>query len=220
MFYSNANFNINFSGRPNINKDLVKTRDCFNKFFSGIQSPTKLRLETNSTIFDCNENIYELDAKLLQARLMMDYSTENSTSYFQSLISIIKYFRVGNCHEFAEIVKTILNINGIKKCGLYQVYAKDKNGNMRQIDHIVTVLGLKAHKNKSILLEPRDKTKIIDLWADNYIGTIGKAKKKYAKLGINTDDKILLKQIDTPRIDKPCINYLRKMFPGLIFKKK
>lgn len=224
--YTNTTNTLNFTARPNLKKILPQVRAAFNKTLPDIQSPTRLHTFLNETEKSARAaEITELNNRTGFVRKFIDtlYRDGGQPEHFRGLIGIIKAFKAANCSEYAEITKTILNLNGVKNCDMFAVFAKKKNQPPRALDHAIVALGIKkSHNNKKTqqLFQPPAGTKIIDMWYDGYIGTIKGAHKKFRELGLQQDETILLKPLSTYEMDKEAKTVVKQAFPQLIIKNR
>lgn len=225
---NNINNNFSFTGRSPLPSNMKKVKQIFYKEFKDVKSPAKYEMLPV-------EKQQELAQEIKEASNMLRFLRKFSKTFyvdgglyevFRGLIGCVKTFKVGNCAEFAEIGKTILKMNGIKNCDIYTLHARTPDGSVKNLDQ--TLIAFKVPKTKNnrmtkingTMFEPSQDTPILDLWLDGFAGKVKQAKKKYQILGLNPEDKLLLKPENTYEPDLITLENLRKEYPNLVINKK
>lgn len=224
---NNIKNNYNFTGKSQFSKNIKQVKRIFNKEFHDVKSPAKYEMLPQEKQQELAGEIKDLSDKLKFIRKFSQtfYLDGGLPEVFRGLIGCVKAFKVGNCAEFAEIGKTILKMNGIKNCDIYTLHAKTPNGIIKDLDQTLIAFKVPKTKNNPITkrngtyFEPTNDTQILDLWLDGFSGSVKQAKKKYQILGLNHNDRLLLKPENTYEPDIKTIETLKKQFPKLVFKK-
>ena len=219
--------NYSFTGRSPLPKNMKKVKHLFFSEFKDVKSPARYEMLPVEKQQELAKEIKEVSDKLRFLRHFSKTFYEDGGLYevFSGLIGCVKAFKVGNCAEFAEIGKTILKMNGIKNCDIYTLHAKTADGTIKNLDQ--TLIAFKIPKTKNnrttkqngTMFEPSQDTPILDLWLDGFAGKVRQARKKYQILGLNPEDKLLLKPENTYEPTFITLEKLRKEYPNLIIKK-
>lgn len=219
----NINSNLSFTGRPNVKKILPKAQKKFKNFCAGVESPSHMCYFTPaddlspSIIRDLNHRLGF--TREYRKSLIADGGLPE---YFRGLIGIVKAFKVANCDEFAEIMKIILRLNRVKRCDMFALYSQKGNEAPKALDHCVVALNIPKSKNNKksrIPFAPKDNVKIVDMWWHNgFVGNIKKAKKMYRIFGLQKDEKLMLRPLNTLEPDKKCFDKILTDFPMLKIK--
>lgn len=215
--YVNSNFSFGY--KPQLKKTLPKISRAIKETLPDIESPNKYVLAGDTT----SQEFQELNSRLGFVRQFCQtlYSEGGLPEHFRGLIGIVKAFKVANCDEFAEITKTVLKINGVKDCDIFELYAKKPNSKdcPRSLDHMVTAIGIKKSLNDKQTRRPfvpRSGAIIMDTYLDGYIGNAKSCKKRYQIFGLQPNEILMLKPVKTYEPDNAAIAVVKKAFPGLL----
>lgn len=133
-------------------------------------------------------------------------------------LNLVEQFKVGNCYEDSTITEMILNLNGIKNTCTGKLMCENKD-----LDHAVCLVNTSEEifdKNKKL----NKKTIIIDSWLGktDYANNMLLYYKHACShlFDINDESKITVKFLDKHYFSDPDINYLREMYPDLLYNNK
>ncbi len=225
---NSINNNYSFTGKSQFSKNITNVKKVFNREFKDVKSPSRYEMLPIEKKQELADEIKDLSDRLKFIRKFNKtfYQDGGLPEVFRGLIGCVQAFKVGNCAEFAEIGKTILKMNGIKNCDIFTLHAKTPDGSIRNLDHTLIAFKIPSTKNNpvtkvnGIYFVPSNDTHILDLWLDGFSGKIKQAKKKYRILGLNSEDRLLLKPENTYEPDLKTIKELKKAFPKLVFNDK
>lgn len=216
-----------FSGRSRIVNDIKDVRKAFDKTFPNLRSVSrcnifyseKEKLEHVADIKDISDKL-----KFVRSYIKILYNEGGIPEHFRGLIGIIKAFNVANCDEYAEIVKTILRLNGVKKVDIFELYAIDNFHRIkpRKLDHMITAIGVSKGKNqkqKGRVFIPSNNTKIIDFWLDNKVRKYKDVKDTYKIFGLNDSEKLAFKAVKSYEPNQEAFDVIIKQFPTLKIKR-
>lgn len=217
-----------FTGKPQaLKKILPATKNAFFKTFQDLQSPSKALFLSKDEFEMKKKEITDINNRLGFVRKFIDtlFADGGLVEYFRGTIGCVKAFKVANCSEYAEITKTILKMNGVKKCDMFELFAQKGNSNEppRSLNHAITAINIPKSKNNKRIQKPfipSKNTIIADMWLDGYIGKVKNSKNVYKKIGLMDDEIILFKPMPTFEPNEECFASIRKEFPTLIINKQ
>lgn len=217
---------ISFTGKSRLAKDVANIEKVFKKTFPNLSSPSKFDIfYSEQEKLKHATKIKEFSNRLsfIRGYIQSLYSDGGIPEYFRGLIGIVKVFGVANCDEYAEILKTIFKLNGVKKVDMFSLYAIDefKRSKPRALDHMVTALGVSKNKNQKQsgkIFIPSNHTKIIDFWLDGKVRNYKDAKQCYKILGLKDHEKLAFKPVKSYEPDVGAFNAILKDFPSLKVK--
>lgn len=216
-----------FSGRSRIVNDIADVRKAFDKTFPNLRSPSRCNIfYSEQEKFEHAADIKDISDRLKFVRSYVKtlHRDGGITEHFRGFFGIIKAFRVANCDEYAEILKTILRLNGVKKVDIFELYAIDefKRHKPRQLDHMITAIGVSKGKNqkqKGRIFIPSNNTKIIDFWLDNKVRKYKDAKDVYKIFGLEDSEKLAFKAVKSYEPTQEAFEAIIKEFPALKIKR-
>lgn len=219
---------IAFTGKNNIEPKIKKIRKAFDNYFPDLKSPSRMRLFANrDDKFINSKELTDISEKLSFVRYYKKtlYPEGGAAEYFSGLFGIVKAFKVANCDEYAEMLKTILRLNGFKKVDIFELYAQDasKKDAPRRLDHIITAIDVSNKKNQKQsgkLFMPSNFTRILDFWLDDKVRTYKEAKDCYKIFGLKDSDSLLLKPVKSYEPSKDAFDAIIKKFPMLKLNKQ
>lgn len=219
---------ITFTGKNNIEPKIKKIRKVFDNYFPDLKSPSRMKLFADKNdSFTNSKELADISDRLSFVRYYIKtlYPDGGVAEYFSGLLGIVKAFKVANCDEYAEILKTILRLNGFKKVDIFELYAQNasKKDAPRRLDHTITAIGVSNKKNQKQsgkLFVPSNFTRILDFWLDDKVRTYKEAKECYKIVGLKDSETLLLKPLKSYEPNKDAFDAVIKDFPKLRLNKQ
>lgn len=176
-------------------------------------------------------------------------ASSSSSEELKKMFAGMKKVKVGNCYEKAHATLIALKANGFKNVRNFSLFSISPDGQIKDLDHIVTAINFKIPKHYEFdnpitigqLLKPNNDAIIIDSWAgvaDNaksmvarYKGNINLTRPKnkslldkfcslFKKKSIEKQtSQIVFLPQQSLYLDTNDIKYFRKKYPGLLLKK-